>query len=132
MTADLSSLIERARHGDAEAGEKLADVVEQAIANPNRRVGTAFGIRRKGGEPKWRAELRAQRDDALRDMAVAQYGPTAKLDRQQARLLLRKASRRVAAAHAAEIGNSENDPLQRIAKAGLGGAGPPAGDQNIQ
>lgn len=70
MTGGLVLLIERVRtDGDADAARELADLVETAIAVPDRRVGTAFGLRRRGGEPGWRKECRAQRDDAIRALA---------------------------------------------------------------
>ena len=60
---DLAELLARARQRDPEAAAALADLVEIAVATPDRRIGAAFQLKRRGGDP--RAEQRRRRDEAV-------------------------------------------------------------------
>lgn len=117
MTAEIAALIERVRKvGDPDAARELADLVEQAMAMPDKRVGAAFKIRRKGGEPRRRAERRVARDNAIRDLARA-IGSDLSLE-QQALAIVRRTSRYRAAPYD-ESGDGERQALRRIADTGL-------------
>lgn len=75
MTAERNfvALFNRALRQELAAVRELVDLVEIALANPDRTV-AAFGLRRRGGEPAWRTELRRERDSALRAFAQMQLG----------------------------------------------------------
>ena len=70
---------------------ELADLVERAMATPNRRVGVALGHLRRGGEPNWRAERRAERNAALR--LLAEMSIPCLSVRQRAQALIAKIDR---------------------------------------
>ena len=69
MRPDLPVLLARARAHDPEAVNALADLVEIAAVNAERRVGAALGLGRRGGVSARHAALIAERDDALRVLA---------------------------------------------------------------
>ena len=69
MSPDLTVLLARARVRDPEAVDALADLVEIAAANPERRVRAALGLGHRGGVSARGAALIAERDDALRELA---------------------------------------------------------------
>ena len=127
MTSDLAALIARTRQRDPVAALMLADLVESVVAIPQRRVGAAFQLKRRGGEPGWRASRRTQRDDAFRALARLLYAHLP--IEQQARALVRKAERYIADGwpheRRSEPGaNAERTLLRRIGESGLDIPGP--------
>lgn len=123
MAADLAELLAQVRAGAAAAFE-LADRIERAAATPDLRVATALGIKRRGGEPGWRAERRAERDAAIRLLAEHSFpGMSAP---QRAKALITKINRYLANGwpHDRERGaipgvDPECDLLRQIAEADL-------------
>jgi hypothetical protein len=75
MTAErnFEALFNCALRQDLAAVRDLVDLVERALANPDRTVAAAFGLRRRGGKPARRTELRRERDSALRAFAQTQF-----------------------------------------------------------
>ena len=123
MTPDLADLIEHARIGDPNAARELADIVERAVAKPDRRIGAALQPRKRGGVSDWHAEQLAERNAGYRDFAIAEFG-TEFLTPKQARTLNRKICRLLAEAHLIECGVSpQQGALRRIRAAGLGTIG---------
>jgi hypothetical protein len=112
MTTDIAELIERVRQRNPDAATELAAVVERATANPDRRVGAAFKLRRRGGEPQQRAMRRAERDDALRALACL-IGAELSVERL-VHAIHRKVHRHISAG-AAEVSGAERNLLDRIA-----------------
>jgi hypothetical protein len=121
MTPDLlAELIEHTRTGDPNAARQLADIVERAVATPDRRVGAALLPKKRGGESERHAEQRAERNGGYQDYAVAEYGTT-RLTPKQAKTLNRKVRRQMAEAHRIEgVVNIGQDTMRRIRAAGLG------------
>ena len=77
MAPDILDLLEDARAGDVAAARKLADIVDEAVQRPERRVSDAFRIE----------SSRDRRDRILRDLACE--GSL----RQQAQVIRQKARR---------------------------------------
>ena len=86
---DLAELISRARQRDPEAAAALADLVEIAVATPDRRIGAAFRLKRRGGDP--RTEQRRQRDEAI--CALARLTGNGKPIERQARDIAQRLDR---------------------------------------
>lgn len=108
MNADLAALIERVRAaGDMAAALELAALIEATLVR---------APRRRGGEPRWRAEARAKRDDALRDLAQL-IGADLSLE-QRATELSRRIGRYRAVPTDAD-GSAMRQVLHRIAKTGV-------------
>jgi hypothetical protein len=117
--SDIADLIERTRQTGDPAAQQLADIVEHALAHPDRRVGAALQPQRRGGEPQWLADQRAARDDAYRDLARAEYG-SVYLARREAKALARKATQAVNDARAVETESElKQDAIRRIRATGL-------------
>src|SRR2546430_17715886 len=74
MTPDLADLIEHARTGDPNAARELADIVERAVAKPDRRVGAALMPKKRGGVSEWQAEQLASRNARFRGFAGSGNG----------------------------------------------------------
>src|ERR1051325_8490781 len=118
--ADLVALIERARKSDDPAARELAERVARAIERPDRRVGPALIPRKRGGDSDWSAESRADRNNAYRDFAVAEYG-NPHLTPKQAKSLNRKINRLMAQAHTMEGGGTvQQEAVRRIMASGVG------------
>lgn len=115
MTAErnFEALFNRVLRQDLAAVRELVDLVERAFANPDRTVAAAFGLRRRGGEPAWRTELRRERDSALRAFAQMQLGGMSL--GQQSRHIRRELLRTGACASNAAAG----ELIRRIAASGL-------------
>jgi hypothetical protein len=124
MTAPASGideLIARARQRDPEAAAALVALVEDVIANPGRRVGAAFRLKARGSEPGWRVRRRAKRDNALRALALLYADLPLE---QQARLLMQKAARFLAAGwphdqRRQDGASKERSLLRQIGESGL-------------
>ena len=82
----MHKLVVRAQQSDDPAAREMAHRVQLALQRPDRRVGAALDPKRRGGEPEGRPEQRADRDQAYRDLAVAEFG-TSHLTPKQARAL---------------------------------------------
>ena len=66
----IRDLVAEARQGDPVAAEELADFVEHVLENPDRRIGSAFGLpneERLFGELRERDRLYRQLDNFLAD-----------------------------------------------------------------
>jgi hypothetical protein len=111
---DLDQLLEDAPD-DPEAARELADLVRAALAQPDRRVGAAFGFRHHGGEPEWRRSARGRRDGALREIARRQFGDAA-LTKPQARTLRIRLQRQLASTRPS---GADVDLLRQIDETGL-------------
>ena len=113
---NLANLIERARTGDPDAGRQLADIVQDAIKMPDRRIGAALLPKRRGGDPE--AERRAERNQAYQDFAVAEFG-TRHLTPKQAKAINRQIRRLVSDAHRMEGDDSaKQNAVRRMMAAG--------------
>lgn len=121
-TSYIGELIARARQRDPEAAAALAALVEDVIANPGRRVGAAFRLSARGGEPGWRVRRRAKRDNALR--ALAQLYADLPLE-QQARLLIQKAERFLATGWLREQRRQDGASKERLLLRQIGESGLP-------
>ena len=121
----IAKLVDRVwRIADPADARELASRVADAMERPDRRVGAALAPKKRGGESEWQAEQRTERNNAYRDLAVAEYG-TASLTPKQARALNRKIGRLLADAHFIERGvGAQQDALRRIRASGLGTVGP--------
>jgi hypothetical protein len=118
VTANLDELLARARQHDPEVAFALAELIEGAIAVPDRRISAAFRLKRRGGVSEHRATLISERDQALRALARLLYDDLPPAER--ARSILCKARRYFAATHSADDGNCpERALLQRIARTGI-------------
>jgi len=113
---DLAALIARVREaGDPDAAQ-LAAIVEQVLATPDKRVGAAFRVRRKGGEPRRRTERREARDCAIRDLAQT-IGSDLSLEERAQEIIQRASRYRPAPCDAS--GSAERRALRQIAETGL-------------
>jgi hypothetical protein len=118
MTPDLADLIEHARTGDPNAARELADIVERAVAQPDRSVGAALMPKKRGGVTEWQAEQIAERNDAYRDFVLAEFG-TPFLTPKQSRTAIRKMKALLTEAHRLEGGGTiQQDAIRRIRAAG--------------
>jgi len=122
MTGDLLELIARVRQRDPEAAVALAQLVEVAVATPERRVCAAFGLSRRGSHNPARVAQRQQRNECLAELTIIQPGDKESLRIQAARSKLER--------YAAngwpheqdkpgETGNRERDLLRKIMRTGL-------------
>ena len=64
----IRDLLAEARGGDPIAVDELADFVEHVLEQPNRRVGTAFGLTRRGQSMEAAQQIQ-ERDARLLDYA---------------------------------------------------------------
>ena len=64
----IRDLLEEVRRGDPIAADELADFVEYVLEQPNRRVGTAFGLTRRGQSTEAAQQIQ-ERDARLLDYA---------------------------------------------------------------
>ena len=112
------------RVADPGDSRELASRVADAMERPDRRVGAALAPKKRGGESEWQAEQRTERNNAYRDLAVAEYG-TASLTPKQTKALARKVKRLIAEVHLMEGGiSAHQDAVGRIRGSGLGAVGP--------
>jgi hypothetical protein len=115
---DLADLLARARQRDPEAALALADLIEGAIAVPERRISAAFKLKPRGGVSEHRATLISERNAALRALAALFYGETP-IERQ-AREVIREVNRYAAAARSGEMVNGRKRILlAQIIETGL-------------
>lgn len=82
-------LVDRARGHDPEAVDELVHRVQMAVAEPDRSVAVAFGLRRRGGEQPQRTAARKGRDRAIRALAPGGDLPL----EHQARIVAQKLAR---------------------------------------
>src|SRR5436309_3425955 len=115
--------IERVREADdAAAARQLAELVERAIAMPDRRVGTAFRLNRRGGRARSVAQRFEQRDGALCEFTELQPGIGQNARIKQAR---QKLNRYAANGwpherdKAEDTRNRERDLMRQIMRTGL-------------
>jgi hypothetical protein len=96
MTDSLAKLLDAAP-ADPDAARELAELVRKALAQPDRRVGAAFKIKRRGGEPAWRTTWREKRDEAL--CALDLMLDPAMTPEQRAREIMKSVDRHLATAN---------------------------------
>jgi hypothetical protein len=113
---DIPTLLARARAHDPEAVEALADLIEAAVVDPERRVGAALGIGRHSGISAERAALIAERDDALRELASV-IAPGLPFGEQAASIAQRAMRYRPATIDRG--GSAERQALHRLVVTGL-------------
>jgi hypothetical protein len=118
----IRDLLAEARTGDPVAVEEVLDFVEHVLEQPDRRVCTAFGLNRRGGQNPARAAQRRKRNEYLAELTVIQSGDKESLRIQAARSKLE----RYAAngwpheqGKPTETGNRERDLLRKIMRTGL-------------
>src|SRR5438477_315947 len=68
----IRDLLAEARTGDPVAAEEVFDFVEHVLEKPDRRVCTAFGFNRRGGQNATRAAQRQKRNEYLAELTVMQ------------------------------------------------------------
>jgi hypothetical protein len=118
----VTKLVARAREGDAEAVNRVCDLVAGAIEQPGQRVGTAVRLKPRGGRAPSRADRLSERDAALRELTELQPG-----QRRNARI---RAARQKLSRYAAngwphergnpeDTGNRERDLMRTIMRTGL-------------
>ena len=115
---DIEALLDRAERSTDAAARALAERVRAAIAQPDREVAVAFGLRVRGGEPPWRTARRHKRDEAIRAFAKIHLRNLSV--GAQAREIRRKLSRSGSRAPDTAAG----ELLQRIVASGLPIPGP--------
>jgi hypothetical protein len=114
----IRDLLDEVRRGDPIAADELVDFVENALEQPGRRVGVAFGLYRRGGEQPQHAATRQVRDRAYRAIA-----PRDVPLREQVKIVARKRARYRPDPKDAESSN-ERRWLWEIHQSGHGEIGP--------
>src|SRR6266699_2882568 len=118
----IRHLLAEARTGDPVAAEEVFDFVEHVLKIPDRRVCTAFGLKRRGGQTPARTAQRQQRNECLAELTVIQPGDKESLRIHAARSKLER--------YAAngwpherdkpdDTGDRERDLLRKIMRTGL-------------
>ena len=121
-SAMVAELVSAARMGDAEAVNRICDIVAAAVEQPDRRVSTAFRLNPRGGLAPGRAGLFKIRDETLCALTELQPGERRSDRIQKARQkLARYAANGWPHEHdkPEETGNRERDLMRKIMRTGL-------------
>ena len=114
----VAKLVARAREGDAEAVNRVCDLVTAAVEQPDRRVGAAFGLKPRGGRPLSLKDRFQERNSAFCELVELQADRSVVTARQK---LARYAANGWPHEQGMpdDTGNPERDSMRKILRTGL-------------